>query len=151
MFGPDDAFLTVVLGLLRRFPVYPMFGRGETRLQPTYVEDVAEAIARAMPRTELQAVTFEFGGPHVYRYKELLRTIAREAGRRPLLIPAPFAAWLALAWACETLPNPPITTNQVELMRLDNVASPRAPGFTELGISPQSLESVLQRMVSGAA
>ena len=52
MFGPDDAFLTTLLGLLRRLPVYPMFGRGETRLQPAYVEDVAEAIARSMERPE---------------------------------------------------------------------------------------------------
>jgi NADH dehydrogenase len=52
---------------------------------------------------------------------------------------------------CEKLPKPPITTSQVELMQLDNVASLRAPGFAELGIAPQSLESVLQRMVSEGA
>jgi uncharacterized protein YbjT (DUF2867 family) len=51
MFGPDDAFLSVILKLLRRFPVYPMFGRGETRLQPAYVEDVAEAIGPFRDRT----------------------------------------------------------------------------------------------------
>src|SRR5882724_5940400 len=61
MFGPDDAFLTTVLKLLRRLPVYPMFGRGLTRLQPAYVEDVAEAIARALQQTERRAVTFECG------------------------------------------------------------------------------------------
>ena len=44
MFGPDDAFLTTVVRLLRILPVYPMFGRGETKLQPVYVEDVAEGI-----------------------------------------------------------------------------------------------------------
>ena len=48
MFGPDDAFLTTVLKFLRQLPVYPMFGRGLTRLQPAYVEDVAEAIGRTM-------------------------------------------------------------------------------------------------------
>ena len=48
MFGPDDAFLTTIIKLLRRLPIYPMFGRGLTRLQPAYVEDVAEAIARAL-------------------------------------------------------------------------------------------------------
>src|SRR6266403_1642178 len=45
MFGPDDAFLTTILKLLRQLPIYPMFGRGRTRLQPAYVEDVAEAVA----------------------------------------------------------------------------------------------------------
>src|SRR6266446_8939450 len=52
MFGPDDAFLTTILKLLRRLPIYPMFGRGRTRLQPAYVEDVAEAVARVMRRAE---------------------------------------------------------------------------------------------------
>jgi NADH dehydrogenase len=147
MFGPDDAFLSVILRLLRRFPAYPMFGRGETRLQPAYVEDVAEAIARVLPRTELQAMSLEFGGPHVYRYKELLGVIAAELGRHPLLVPTSFAVWRALARVCERLPNPPITTNQVELMQRDNVASERPPGFAELGIAPQALEGVLQRMI----
>jgi uncharacterized protein YbjT (DUF2867 family) len=49
MFGPDDAFLTRLVKLVRTLPVYPMFGRGQTRLQPVYVTDVAEAIARAGP------------------------------------------------------------------------------------------------------
>ena len=69
MFGPDDAFLTTMLALLRRLPIYPMFGHGRTRLQPAYVEDVAEAIARALQRTQTHAITFECGGPHVYSYE----------------------------------------------------------------------------------
>jgi uncharacterized protein YbjT (DUF2867 family) len=87
MFGPDDAFLTTILKLLSRLPVYPMFGRGTTRLQPAYVEDVAEAIARSLQRTKtkvqrtktnMHATTVECGGPRVYSYEELLRTIAQK-------------------------------------------------------------------------
>jgi uncharacterized protein YbjT (DUF2867 family) len=70
MFGPDDAFLTAILKLLRQLPVYPMFGRGRTRLQPAYVEDVAEAIARIMQRDGTPSMIFEFGGPRVYSYEE---------------------------------------------------------------------------------
>src|SRR6266571_1641512 len=79
MFGRDDAFLTTILELLGRLPIYPMFGRGLTKLQPAYVEDVAEAIARALQRTEMHAITFECGGPRVYAYEELLRAVAHEA------------------------------------------------------------------------
>ena len=103
MFGPGDAFLTTVLALLRSLPIYPMFGRGLTRLQPAYVEDVAEAIARALQQTERRAVTFECGGPRIYSYEELLRTVAREAGLMPRLMPLPFAAWQALASISEVL------------------------------------------------
>src|SRR5256714_15507689 len=79
MFGPDDAFLNTLIKLLRRLPVYPMFGRGKTRLQPADVEDVAEAVARVMQRTGPGPLTVECGGPRVYSYEEILRTIARAA------------------------------------------------------------------------
>src|SRR6266496_3199951 len=145
MFGPDDAFLTTVRKLLRQLPIYPMFGRGRTRLQPAYVVDVAEAIARALQRTQTHAITFECGGPRVYSYEELLRALARDADLKRILIPLPFAAWRALAWTAELLPNPPVTRNQVELMQVDNVCSPGVPGFAELGISPHSVENMLKQ------
>src|SRR4030081_2340079 len=90
MFCEDDAFLTTILLLLRRLPIYPMFGRGLARLQPAYVEDVGEAVARALQRSEMHAVTFECGGPRVYSYEELLGVVAHEAGIRRMLIPLPF-------------------------------------------------------------
>ncbi|PZV34637.1 complex I NDUFA9 subunit family protein [Mesorhizobium kowhaii] len=147
MFGPDDAFLTIILKLLRRLPIYPMFGRGLTRLQPAYVGDVAEATARVLQGTEPHAITYECGGPRVYSYEEFLRAVAHQAGLRPILVPIPFAAWHALAWFAEMLPSPPVTRNQVELMQVDNVSSPQMPGFEELGISPHPLEEILQEML----
>ena len=147
MFGPDNSFLTAIVTLLERLPIYPMFGRGLTRLQPAYVDDVAEAITRALQRTEKHPITFECGGPRVYSYEELLKAVAHEAGLKPKLIPTPFAAWHVLAWFAEMLPNPPITRNQVELMQVDNVASPEMPGFGELGISPLSIEDILSEIL----
>jgi uncharacterized protein YbjT (DUF2867 family) len=148
MFGPDDAFLTTILKLLRQLPIYPMFGRGRTRLQPAYVEDVAEAIGRIMQLAETPSMIFELGGPRVYSYEEFLRAVAHQAGIAPQLIPIPFAAWHALTWAFEILPNPILARNQVELMQIDTVSSPEMPGFGELGISPHSVEAILQRMLS---
>ena len=149
MFGPDDAFLTTILKLLRRLPIYPMFGRGLTRLQPAYVEDVAEAIGRVMQRAETPSMIFELGGPSVYSYKEFLRAVAHQAGLAPVLIPIPFAIWYALAWVSEILSNPPLTRNQVELMQVDTVSAPELPGFAELEISPRSVEVMLKEMLSG--
>ena len=102
MFGPNDTFLTTIITLLERLPIYPMFGRGLTRLQPAYVDDVAEAITRALQRTEKHPKTFECGGPRVYSYKELLKAVAHEANLKPTLLPIPFAAWHVLAWFAET-------------------------------------------------
>jgi uncharacterized protein YbjT (DUF2867 family) len=146
MFGPDDALLTTTLKLLRRLPIYPIFGRGLTRLQPVYVEDVAEAVARIMQQVETPSMTFELGGPRVY--KEFLRAVSHQAGLARPLVQTPFFVWQVLAWASKMFPNPPLTRNQVELMQIDTMSSPKMPGFVELGISPHSVEAILQRMLS---
>jgi hypothetical protein len=76
-----------------------------------------------------------------------LRTIARTAGLRPVLMRMPFALWDAFAGVAEILPHPPLTRNQVELMRIDTIASDNLPGFRVLGISPRSLEEEFEAML----
>jgi NADH dehydrogenase len=147
MFGPGDAFLTPLLAMLRRMPVFPMFGSGATRLQPAYVEDVAEAIARIL-RAPAASQLHELAGPRVYTYQELLRAIAASAGTSPLLVPLPFSLWHVIGYVSEVLPNPPITRNQVELMEQDNVPERSAPGFEALQISPRALENMLSEYVT---
>lgn len=91
MFGPDDAFLNTIVRLLRVLPVYPMFGRGDTRLQPAFVEDVGEAVARVLERGDgRRDHAYELGGPRTYTYRELLQTIAERLNKRPILLPCPF-------------------------------------------------------------
>jgi uncharacterized protein YbjT (DUF2867 family) len=145
MFGPGDAFVTPLSKMLRHAPVFPLFGRAETRLQPAYVEDVAEAIVCAL-RAPAAAIAYELAGPRVYTYSELLTTIANAVGRKPVLIPVPFTLWHAFGFAAELLPAPPITRNQIDLMRIDNVAAPDVPGFAELGVSPRPLDEILRQM-----
>ena len=74
----------------------------------------------------------------------MVRTIANEAKLKCLLMPFPFVGWRALAWLAEMLPSPPVTRNQVELMQVDNVASPEMPGFGDLGIKSHSVAQILQ-------
>src|SRR5262249_33933390 len=112
MFGPDDAFLNAILKLFNRLPFFPMFGKGQMRLQPVYMEDVGQAIAKILQREQTGPDMFECGGPRIYSYEELLRTVASAAGIKVILFPVPFAAWGALALISEMLPNPPITRNQ---------------------------------------
>jgi uncharacterized protein YbjT (DUF2867 family) len=151
MFAPDDAFLTTILGLLRTLPAYPLFGDGRTRLQPVYVGDVAAAIARVLLQAQRPHPIYELAGPRVYSYEELLRTIARTAGLRPVLVRIPFSFWNAAAGLAERMPHPPFTRNQVELMQIDTTASGSRPGFAQLGISPRSLEEELKAMLKPAS
>ena len=138
MFAADGGLVTSLAALLRRAPVFPMFGRGQTRLQPAFADDVAEAVARIMALPQ-PASLYEFGGPEVLTYKALLRDIQRRLGARGVLMPLPFAVWTVAAHTAEWLPNPPVSSGQVALMRHDNVASGNAPGFAELGIQPRGI------------
>jgi uncharacterized protein YbjT (DUF2867 family) len=150
MFGPDDAFLTPLSSMLRRLPAFPMFGNGETKLQPAYVEDVAEAVARVLQAPAAHNV-YELAGPRAYTYRELLRMIAARAGREPFLVPFPFALWRGIAYVSELLPTPPITVNQVDLMELDNIAASDIPGFGALQIDPQTIETILSEVLQKPA
>ena len=145
MFGPDDAFLIPLAGLLRKFPAFPLFGTGHTRLQPAYVEDVGEAIVRIIDAARPESL-YEFGGPEIFTYKELLRRIRDRLGLARALVPVPYAAWQAGAFLAEFLPEAPITRNQVELMRIDTVASRACAGFDALGITPAGIEKVLSQI-----
>lgn len=148
LFGPDDAFVVPLANLLRLFPVFPLFGAGQTRLQPVHADDVAEAVARILERDDAVR-TYQLGGPEVARYEAILRVILRHMRRRRVLVPFPFFAWRIMGYLAEYLPSPPVTRNQIELMEIDNVAAPSAPGFGDLGITPrslgESLPSILDR------
>ena len=144
MFGPEDAFVTRILGLLQRLPVYPMFGSGTTRVQPVHVEDVAEAIARALEPEDSKGATFECGGSRVFSYEELIDTIARAARLQVRRVPVPFAVWHTIALLAEALPSPPLTRNQVELMQIDTVVSRHARALADLGIEPRDLERTVE-------
>lgn len=147
MFGSDDAFLNPLSDLLCRFPVFGLFGRGRTKLQPVYVGNVAEAITRAI-EVPAPAMCYELGGPQVYTYRAIVEMISCQLGKKHLLLPVPFTLWHSLAYGAEMMPSPPITRNQIELMQYDNIAQHEAPGFARLQIAPTSLTEVLPRVIN---
>ncbi len=143
MFGRNDAFLRTLSALVRMLPLIPLFGNGSTRLQPVYVEDVARAIECGLCSNELGENIYELGGAQILTYKDLLSTIARHLNRKRIMLPIPFLIWELLAALASVLPNSPLTRDQIELMRHDNVVDPDAAGFGELGIEPCGLEELL--------
>lgn len=142
MFGPGDALFGTLAHLARLLPALPLIG-GHTRLQPVYVEDVAEAVARILADPGTAGRTYELAGPAVYTLRELFRIALRIIGKRRLLVPIPFAVAEVQARLFELLPNPPLTTGQVDLLKADNVASGALPGLRELDILPKAVEDIV--------
>lgn len=143
LFGPDDNFINLLIRMVQMMPAIPLFGDGQTRMQPIYARDVAEAAAKVLDTPDAAAGIYELGGPGVYSYRELLDLAMRHAGRRRPLVPWPFALWELQARVAQLLPRPPLTRDQVELMRHDNVVTPGMPTLIDLDIRPTALEEVL--------
>lgn len=143
LFGPHDAFLTALDRITSLLPVVPLFGTGQSRLQPVFVEDVALAMAACLRDDSTAGVTCELGGAKIHTYREILKQVLRHRGRRRALLPVPFVFWDMLASVLSVLPTPPITSDQIALMRQDNVVHSGAASFGELGITPRSLDELL--------
>ena len=111
MFGPDDPLITALLKVTR-LPIVPLFGGGDTRLQPVFVGDVAEASARLVAGDAEPEPTYEFGGSDILTYRELVELTLRATGRRRPVVPVPFAVWEAMAAGAQFLPTSPITEGQ---------------------------------------
>lgn len=138
--GPEDDFFNRFAFLARLAPALPLVGGGFTRFQPAYVGDVADAAIAALDRP---GGLFELGGPKVYSFRQLMELLLAEIGRKRLLVPVPFRIMQAKAAFIQFVPGAPITPDQVELLKYDNVVSEGAAGFAELGIEPKDIETVI--------
>jgi uncharacterized protein YbjT (DUF2867 family) len=150
MFGPGDALFGALATLVPLLPVLPLIGGGGSRLQPVYVEDVADAVTRVLADSGTAGRTYELAGPKIYTLLELIRFALRLMGRRRPLLPIPFALAQIQARLFEFLPSPPLTTSQVDLLKADNVASGTLPGFRELNIQPEKVEDVVPTYIGVA-
>ncbi len=131
--GPEDSFFNRFAAMARLLPALPLIGGGRTRFQPVYVGDCADAIVAALEQDDARGETFELGGPRVYSFEELMRYLLQVTGRRRLLLPLSFELATLQARALEWLPVPPLTRDQVELLKTDNVVGADARTLADLG------------------
>ena len=144
VFGADDKFFNKFGQMAALFPALPLIGGGETKFQPVYVGDVAAAVAKAVASPAAEGLTYELGGPVVYSFKQLLEMILRETGRNRLLAPIPWFAASFIGKVGDLSPlTPPLTSDQVESLKADNVADKGLPGLAEMGVVPTTVESVV--------
>lgn len=142
LFGPNDAFLAA-LKAVTLAPVIPLFGKGDTRLQPVFVDDVARAVGRALQASDAPGRVYELGGSDSLTYREAVEAVLAHLERRRVLVPMPFQAWRMLAGAASMLPGPPLTRDQVILMQADNVVGGELPTFADLGLEPLGFRPAL--------
>lgn len=145
IFGPEDGFFTRFAEMARLTPVLPVIGGG-SKFQPVYVGDVADAIAAAIGNPEARGKTYELGGPRVYTMRELMKFTMRQIDRPRLLTPLPWIIASPLGYTIGALSKlnpffgPPLTGDQVQLLRDDNVVADDALTLADLGVT--NLETI---------
>ncbi len=147
MFGPEDGFFNRFANMARFSPVLPLIGGGTTLLQPVYVGDVAEAVARAAEGRVSSGATYELGGPEVLSFRQCMERMLSAIDRSRTLVSIPWGLAQLQGTVLGMLPNPLLTADQVKLLKVDNVVSDAAKGegrtLEGLGIEASSLEAVL--------
>lgn len=147
LFGPGDHFFNRFAAMARLLPAFPLFGGGHTRFQPSFVGDVARAIADAIEGRVRPGMVYELGGPDVKTFRECLELMLHTIDRRRLLVPVPWPVATAAASVLQYLPKPLLTADQVRQLKIDNVVSEAAiregRTFSGIGIQPTNVETVL--------
>lgn len=149
VFGPEDEFFNRFAAMARISPLLPMIGGGQTKFQPVYVGDVAQAVAKAVEGQLEPGSTWELGGPETLSFKQCMERMLEVVARKRILASLPFAIANMIGQFAQYLPNAPITPDQVEMMKTDNVVSQSAVDakktLSGMGIVPAPLMSILPR------
>lgn len=147
VFGQGDGFFNKFAEMALLSPALPLIGGGHTKFQPVFVGDLAAAIGQAVTDPALAGKTLELGGPGVFSFRQLMELLLAQIERRKFLIPLPFPIASMIGSACGiftlTPIAPPLTSDQVESLKTDNVASGDYPGLSDLGITPTSVEAII--------
>jgi uncharacterized protein YbjT (DUF2867 family) len=142
VFGPEDQFFNRFAGLAAVLPFMPVVAGG-TRFQPVYVGDVADAAMAAIAREDAQGKTYELGGPRAMSMRDVLAFVLEATGRRRMTVDLPDRLVEFQARMGEKLPTPPLTRDQLILLRKDNLVADGALTLGDLGIPPKAVEAIV--------
>ena len=124
-------------------PALPLIGGGQTRFQPVYVGDVADAVVKCLEDPATAGHIYELGGPKIYTLREILELVLEMIHRKRWLVDLPFGLAALQARLMSILPNPPLTPDRVELLKSDNIVSSGAMTLASLDIVPTAAEIIL--------
>jgi NADH dehydrogenase len=131
-FGPGDGFINTLADLVRKAPVIPVVGSGQTKFQPVFVEEVAAGFVRALDDPATVGKTLELGGPDVLTYEQLLDLIAAKLGKRRRKVHVPVGLMRQVVRLAKPLPKalrPPVTEEQLKMLAIDNCTDDSATAW----------------------
>ena len=143
VFGTGDGFFNRFASMAVMAPGLPVIGGGKNKVQPVYVGDVAASVLAALTMADAKGKIFELGGPDVMTFRQAMGYIIKQIKRPRMLLPVPHGVMSLAAGAMAILPNPPVTRDQLKLLKVDNVVSGELPGLDALGVQPTPIDLIV--------
>ena len=147
VFGPEDKFFNTFASFARISPILPLIGGGKTKFAPVYCVDVGKAITKALELKNTKPKIYEIAGPENYSFKELMEILLKEIKKKRFFINVPFNIAKFQSYFLQMMPKPILTTDQVELLKYDNVPSEQYPNLNDLGIKGKTINSILPQYI----
>jgi uncharacterized protein YbjT (DUF2867 family) len=147
VFGIEDNFFNRFAEIARLAPFMPVIS-GDTRMQPVFVGDVADAVMAVLASPSAARKIFELGGPRVWTFREILGYILKQTRRHKKLLDIPMGIARFQASILQHLPGKLLTQDQLLMLSQDNVVGPDALGLTDLGITPTPVELIVPGYLS---
>ena len=143
VYGDGDNFLNQFASLAEILPALPLIGGGQTKFQPIYVSDLCKAVVAILDKEKIDENIYELGGSQIYTFKEMMEILLQQIKKKRFLMSIPFSIAKFQAKILQLFPKPLLTTDQVEMLKYDNVVSNNYPTLKDLKINPKTIESVL--------
>jgi len=147
VFGPEDKFFNAFASIAQFSPALPLIGGGKTKFSPIYVGDVAKAIVKTLKLENSKPKIYELGGPKNYSFKELMEILLEEIKKKRFLIPIPFSVAKLQSYFLQMMPNPLLTSDQVDMLKYNNIVSGEYPTLEDLGIRGKTIQSILPKYI----
>lgn len=150
VFGAGDSFFNMFAKMAIFLPVLPLIGGGQTKFQPVFVGDIAEAVANIIieSKDQYEGKTYQLGGPEVVTFKQIYQILLEEINRTNRLVSVPWWVAKVQGFIFGFMPKPLLTIDQVRSLRTDNVVEQDALGFKELDVQPTAMGTILPRYLS---
>jgi uncharacterized protein YbjT (DUF2867 family) len=152
--GPRDVSFNRIVGFSDFLPFVPIFGGGNEKMSPVYVEDVGRLFARLVQEPEAaRDTTLPFGGPDVVTMNQLIKLYLEIKRRRRPILHTPMALGKAAGAIAQLLPmeRKPLSASAVEFASKGGVADLTLlrERFPDFGLTP--IREALGQYVGAAA
>ena len=133
VYSVDDNFTTNFMTLLNRLPIFPLYYGGKTKFTPIHCSDLTDVIYKIVSEN-IYSKIIECVGPEVMTFKEILEKLLKLIDKKRILIPLPLSMANLSAKLFEKLPNPLLTTDQLRLLKYDNIISGKYKTNSDIGV-----------------